>query len=135
MKLFSAALVSMILAGAMATGCTESPKRMTASDLQPAIHLDGPRTIDASTSTALNARTENLVGAKGVGWTASPNGAKITADKDSYGQRVIFTADQPGTYVVTASVDMGNGHIVMDKTTVTVKDRPMVTERVPEPQR
>jgi hypothetical protein len=124
MKSVTASLAAVLIAAAtLATACTTSPA-MRSSRLDPAINLNGPRTIEAGESTHITAQTENLVASRGIQWSASPNVAKIQRE-DNSGQSALFTADQPGTYVVTAFADTANGGRVESRTTVTVRPRPV----------
>lgn len=124
-------LVTAILAAAALSvgvvACTEAPRRH-AGKTEPAIMVT-PATgrIQVGESKRLTAQTMNLVGAGNIRWNVSPNAGRIASDGN--GQTALFTADQPGTYLITASADAGNGRIVSSDTTITVDGRPMTTDR------
>jgi len=132
MKLFSALLASSVLAAALATGCAESP---TASNkaLEPAIELSSPTAMQTGESRRIIAATQNLVGAHELRWTVTPSGGgQVRSEQQNAGQSAIFSAQQPGVYVITASADAGNGRMISNSTTVTVNGQPMTSERQPE---
>jgi hypothetical protein len=131
MKLFSGALVAAVLAAALATGCSESPRRY--SEIRPALHVSPVQTMQVGESRRVTITTHNLVGARAINWSVSPNAGRIQVEQNANGQTALFMADQPGTYIITASADLGNGQMVSDQTTVTVHGRPMTTDRINEP--
>ena len=127
MKLFSGAFAAAIVAAALATGCSESPQRY--SEIHPSLEVGPKRTIEVGESARLMATSHNLIGAKQLQWTVTPNVGKITVERDADSQTALFSADQPGVYVITATADMGNGRMISNDTTVTVNGRPMVSDR------
>jgi hypothetical protein len=131
MKLFSSALAVAVLAAAMATGCTEAPN-MRSSRLDPSIHLSPPTSIEAGTSTRVSAKTENLVGARNIRWTVSPSTGRLQAEEQTNGQSAVFSANEPGTYVISATADMGNGKMITADTNITVKGRPITNPTASE---
>jgi hypothetical protein len=132
MKLFSGTLVATIFAAALATGCGEIAH--STADVRPSINVSAGRTIQAGESTRLTATTRNLVGARAIRWSVTPNVARIQVENESNGQTALFSTDQPGTYEVSATADLGNGQMISDHTTVVVRNRPAVTsDRIIEP--
>jgi hypothetical protein len=131
MKLFSGALAATVLAAALATGCSETPHRY--SEIRPSLHVTPVQTMQVGESRRVAVTTQNLVGARAIRWDVSPTNGRIQLEQGTSGQTALFTADQPGTYIITASADMGNGQMVSDQTTVTVNGRPLTSERLNEP--
>ena len=131
MKIFSGALVATVLAAALATGCSETPHRY--SEIRPSLHVAPVQTMQVGESRRVSITTENLVGARAIRWDVSPTNGRIQVEQNANGQTALFTADQPGTYIITASADMGNGQMISDQTTVTVHGRPVTTEHLNEP--
>lgn len=118
MKLFTGILATAVLSASLMTGCSMSPKSEAAA--QPMIKLTAMNhNIETGTTTRVTAHSANLVGARNIQWTVSPNVANIRPDSNS-GQTAIFSANQAGTYIVKASADLGNGQWVSDETTITV---------------
>lgn len=131
MKRFSGALVATLIAAALATGCSETPRRYT--EIRPSIDMMPVQTMQAGETRRVTIRTENLVGAQAINWSVSPDAGRISPEQQANGQSAIFTAEQPGTYVISASADLGNGRVVSDQTTVTVHGRPITSDRINEP--
>jgi hypothetical protein len=131
MKLSSGALISAMVAAAVATGCSETPRRYT--EIRPSIDMMPVQTMQAGETRRITIRTENLVGAQAISWSVSPDAGRISPEQQAHGQSAIFTSEQPGTYVISASADLGNGRVVSDQTTVTVHGRPITSDRINEP--
>ncbi len=118
MKILSGILASSVLAMVVMGGCAMNPHHDVAA--APAIKVSTDHhNIDAGTSTRLTAESVNVVGGSDIKWSVSPNVGKVRVD-GQHGTTAVFSADQQGTYSVTASVDLGNGHWVSDYTDITV---------------
>ncbi len=135
MKLLSGAFAAAILAAALATGCSEPPQRYSSeihqnsTEIHQSLDVGPKRTIEVGESARLMATSHNLIGVKQLTWTVTPSVGKVTVEKYADSQTALFSADQPGVYVITASADLGNGRVISSDTTVTVNGRPIVSDR------
>jgi PBP1b-binding outer membrane lipoprotein LpoB len=110
----SAVAVTMLALG----GCATNPH--SSASVEPALKVTtSAHNIESGTSARVTAHTANLVGAGNVHWSVSPNVARVDPDT-THGQSAIFHADQAGTYIVKAAVDVGNGQWVYDSVDITV---------------
>jgi hypothetical protein len=132
MKFFSGTLATTLVAATLVAGCGDIAH--STADVRPSIKVTPGRTIQAGERTRITANTRNLVGARAIRWNVTPNDAQIQAEAESNGQTALFGADQPGVYTVSATVDLGNGQMITDHTSVTVRPRPtVISERVIDP--
>lgn len=125
MKLFPATLAAALFAATLVAGCGEIAH--STADVRPTINVTPGRTIQAGETTRVTATTRNLVGVRAIRWNVSPNDGRIQVEAESNGQTALFSADRPGNYMVSATADLGNGQMLTDHTTVTVRPRPTVT--------
>ncbi len=79
-------------------------------------------------SVLVDARTTNFGEGSKVKWSVSPDVAKISPTDDSRGLSAMFSADQPGTYVVTASAKLPDGNMLRSETNIVVKGRAMSSD-------
>ena len=119
MKLHASLLASAVAVTMLALGgCATNPHSSAAAE--PAIKVTtSAHNIESGTSARVTAHTMNLVGSGNVHWSASPNVGRFDVDS-THGQTAIFHADQAGTYIVKAAVDVGNGQWVSDSVDITV---------------
>jgi hypothetical protein len=118
MKLLSGVLASSVLALAVLGGCAMNPSNQAAA--APSLKVvTSSHNIDAGTSARVTAETANVVGSGDIKWTVTPDVGHVKTDS-THGQTAVFSADQPGTYVVKAAIDVGNGNWVSDTADITV---------------
>ncbi|HVS70034.1 MAG TPA: hypothetical protein VHQ47_02135 [Phycisphaerae bacterium] len=112
-----ALFVSLMVAASLAA-CSTAPRSEDVA--APDISVNpAHKTMVAGETILVSARTVNLVGAPALRWTVTPNAGRITP-RTNNGEIAMFTADQPGTYLITASADAGNGRWVQSSANVTV---------------
>jgi len=105
------------------TACESSPSTKRSS-MEPAITAMASRKETlAGESVVVDARTVNLGQGSNIQWSVSPNVAKISPTDSNRGLTAMFTADQPGTYVVTASANLPDGRRINSDTTIVVNGR------------
>src|SRR5271170_2028900 len=118
MKLLSGVLASSVLALAVLGGCAMNPGNQAAA--APSLKVvTSSHNIDAGTSARVTAETANVVGNGDIKWSVTPNVGSVTSDS-AHGQTAVFSANQAGTYVVKAAIDVGNGNWVSDTADITV---------------
>jgi hypothetical protein len=118
-------LIAAALFSALLAACTTSPSTSN-HDTDPTIYTSANHnSIMVGESVTVTAKTTNLAGSGDVKWTVIPSGsgAKVTPDRNTHNQTALFSADQPGNYVVKAVVDGGKNGPVSSETTVTVNAR------------
>lgn len=122
--LAAASVVSVLPLAACNSGPTSKRESM-----EPAIVATASRK-EALTgeSIVVDARTINLGQGSDVTWAVSPNVAKISPTKTNRGLTAMFTADQPGTYVVTATAKLPDGRNISSETNIMVKGRAMTSD-------
>jgi hypothetical protein len=118
MKLFPSVLATSVLALSILGGCAMSPHQESVA--APAIKISpDSHNISAGTTTRVVANTVNVVGGSNIKWTVSPNVGSVKSD-GPHGTTALFTANQPGTYIVEARVNLGDGQVISNTTDVTV---------------
>lgn len=118
MKLFPSVLATSVLALSVLGGCAMTPHNESAA--APKINISTEsHNISAGTTTRLTANTMNVVGGSKVQWFVSPTVGSIKPESDN-GVTALFSADQPGTYIVTATVKLPDGNWATDKTNISV---------------
>jgi len=123
--------ISFVAASVLVTslvGC-QMPPRHTAA-LDPSLHvMPSRRVILVGESTHLVARSRDLAGSGDVRWTVSPAVGRITVETKP-GSTAMFTADQPGAYVIKATVQRPDGTWVTSRdVSITVNGPVIATER------
>ncbi|MCL2648973.1 MAG: hypothetical protein FWD61_18565 [Phycisphaerales bacterium] len=123
--------IALLGASVLATvlvGCQTTPRHTTS--LEPNLRVDpSRRTIMVGESTHLVAHSRDLAGSGDVKWTVSPAVGRITTDSRP-GSTAMFTADQPGAYVIKATVQRPDGTWVTSRDiSITVNGPVMATER------
>jgi hypothetical protein len=111
------------------TACNSSPSAKRES-MEPAIVATASRK-EAITgeSVVVDARTVKLGQGSNVSWAVSPNVAKFKPTDTNRGLSAMFSADQPGTYVVTATAKLPDGRTVSSETNITVRGRAMTSDQ------
>jgi hypothetical protein len=119
MEFVKYALTASVLSLAALAGCQSSPVASN-QNVEPRITVVSTRGMTAAgESVLITAQTRDLLGSKRVNWTVSPDGPKLSPNGES-GQQVLFTAQEPGTYVVQAWVTSPDGRRLSDQTNITV---------------
>jgi len=106
MKLLSTILAASVVSAAL-IGCAGEPRHMSMSEPKVVIE-PARRTVMTGESSRLVAHTMDVAGSSDVKWSVSPNVGKIQVDNKS-GDSALFSADQPGTYVINARVQRPDG--------------------------
>lgn len=116
-------VAASVLSLGMVVGCSSTPRSQTEMT-KPAITTAATRqNIVAGESVMVTANTVNLVGSNGVRWSVTPSGANLQPQQDTAGQTALFSANQPGTYVVRAEAQGADGRTASSETTITVSGR------------
>jgi hypothetical protein len=111
----------MCFASAALVGC--GPHR--GGDNVAAVTLSAEHTsVHVGETTRITAATYNLAGSGALKWSVSPNNAKITADSNN-SQAAMFSANQPGTYIISAATQKTDGGWVTGNVDITVNGEPM----------
>jgi hypothetical protein len=116
MKWVRVPLMAAMVAASLAA-CSNSPRRDDAAEPDVTV-TPYHKTMLAGETIAVMARTANLVGSSPLRWTVTPTTAQITPQGN--GLMAMFTANEPGTYLITVSADAGNGRWVQSSANVTV---------------
>jgi len=121
-------LMAASVLAATIVGC-QMPPRHTAA-LDPSLHvMPSRRVILVGESTHLVAHSRDLAGSGNVQWTVSPAVGRITVESRP-GSTAMFTADQPGAYVIKATVQRPDGTWVTSRDiAITVNGPVIATER------
>lgn len=108
--------------------CNNGPSSKRAS-MEPAIVATASRKeAIVGESVVVDARTINLGQGSNVTWAVSPNVAKINPSDNNRGLTAMFSADQPGTYVITATAKLPDGRAISSETNIMVKGRAMTSD-------
>ena len=123
--------VSFLAACVIATtlaGCQTSPRHV--ASLDPNIHVSpSRRVILVGESTHLIAHSRDLAGSGDIRWTVSPTVGRITVESKP-GSTAMFSADQPGSYVIKAMAQRPDGTWVTSRDiSITVNGPMVVSER------
>lgn len=122
--LSAACIVAAIPLAACNTGPTANRGSM-----EPAIVANANRKEALTGETVMvDARTVNLGEGSTVSWAVSPNVAKISPMEVNRGLSAKFTADQPGTYIVTATAKLPDGRHISSETNIMVKGRSLTSD-------
>jgi len=120
MKILSILSASLVTAALI--GCASEPRHMSMTE--PSVKIvTTHQTVMVGESTRLLAHTMDVAGSSAVQWKVSPSGAKIQTDTKS-GESALFSADQPGTYILNAMVQSPDGNwVTSPDITITVNGR------------
>ncbi len=103
------------------SGIATDIKTITVTNVAPLVTIaDAPATSPEGTAIALNANVNDAGGTADVlvyAWSVTKNGSAYATGSTS---SLSFTPDDNGTYVVTLSVDDGDGGVTSDSKTITV---------------
>ncbi len=131
-------MTTIVKAGLLAAACVVSVLPLAACNSGPSTKRESmePAIVTTATrkeaivgeSVVVDARTVNLGQGSKVTWSVSPNVAKISPSDANRGLSAMFSADQPGTYVVTATAKLPDGRNISSETNIVVKGRAMSSE-------
>ena len=121
-------MAACVLASSV-VGCQMPPRHVVALD--PSLQVSPSRRIIlVGESTHLVAHSRDLAGSSDVRWTVSPTVGRISVDSKP-GAIAMFSADQPGAYVIKAMAQRPDGTWVTSRdVAITVNGPVVVTERV-----
>jgi hypothetical protein len=120
MKLLPILAATVIAAAGF--GCAMEPHHV--ATLSPGVRVDTTRhNIMVGESARIVAHTMDVAGGSAIKWSVSPNVGKIQMETKA-GESAIFSADQPGSYVINAAVQRPDGTwVTSPDTAITVNGR------------
>ncbi len=102
-------------------GVTSDSKTITVTNVAPTVAIVGaPTTSAEATAISLTSTANDVAGAADplvYSWSVTKNGSAYATGSTS---ALSFTPDDNGTYVVTLTVDDGDGGVTSDSKTITV---------------